>query len=372
MVREKEKRLAGYVNRVRGEISRWQQSGLIDATTASRLSEDIGANAGRSISFGNVLATMAAVLLGASLLLFIGSNWEEFPRAIRVLSLFALILATYVGGAIVKQRGHAGIGEALYLVGAAAFGGSIALIGQMYHLSGDESAAVLTWCFGTIFAAVGLRSPILTNAAVLLATGWFLMRGFDWSGRFSLPHAFLLILAAIWVVSYWTRSTAARHLILLAVILYALLLGIQTSLTPVGAGLAIVSVIVFLVAHFAPEETERFAQLGGPYPVLPVIGFLTGISMIQVDVIEQFGPMLLTTLVAFAGIVAALLMRGKQSALMRWVAYAAFTIELVFLYLVTLGTMIDTAGLFLFSGVALAAIAFFILRFERRFKGEPA
>ena len=89
--------------------------------------------------------------------------------------------------------------------------------------------------------------------------------------------------------------------------------------------------------------------------------------MVQVEIYDGFGAMLLATLIAFAGIVAALLLRGRQSTLMRWLAYAGFTIELIFLYGVTLGTMIDTAGLFLFSGLALAVVAFLIMRIERRF-----
>ncbi len=57
---------------------------------------------------------------------------------------------------------------------------------------------------------------------------------------------------------------------------------------------------------------------------------------------------------------------------MRWIAYAAFTIELCFAYIVTIGTMMDTAGLFLFSGIALAVVAFFIIRIEKRMAARPA
>lgn len=357
--------MAGYAGKVRVDVERWVVTGLIDRATANRLLADVDAHSGRSFSFGNVLAIMAAILLGASILIFVAANWETIPRLARMLSLFAVIFASYVGGALLKRRGS-GFGEALYLLGAAAFGGSIALIGQMYHLSGDESQAVIVWCFGTMLAAVGLRSPILTNAAVVLATTWLWLRGFEWGAVKNFPHAFLLIGAIIWAISYWTRSAAARHLLLLAVIFYALLFGIAYGLAETGIGLALLSTGVFLAAHFAGDTVERFAKLGGPYPAHPLIGFLLGISMVQVEVYDQFGPMLLTTLVAFSGIVAALLMRGRQSALMRWIAYIAFSVELCFLYVVTLGTMISTASLFLFSGVALAIVAYLIMRIEKR------
>jgi len=362
--------MAGYASKVRADIERWVVTGLIDRATAERLVADVDKNSGKAFSFGNVLAVMAAVLLGASVLIFVAANWEAIPRLARVLSLFALIFASYVGGAVLKQRGN-GFGEAFYLLGAAAFGGSIALIGQMYHLTGDESQAVLVWCFGTMLAAAGLRSPILTNASVALATTWLWMRGFDFGAVADFPHEFLLIGAAIWAISYWTQSAAARHLLLLAVISYALLFGVTYGLAGTGILLAGLSAVIFLAAHFAHDEVERFAKLGGPYPAHSLVGFLVGMSMVQVSVFDEFGPMLLATLIAFAGIVAALLMRGRQSALMRWIAYIAFSIELCFLYVVTLGTMISTAGLFLFSGVALALVAYVIMRIEKRLAANP-
>ena len=136
--------MAGYVGRVRQDIARWVESGLIDAGTAEKLTSDIEANARRSLSFGSILAMLAAVLLAAAIMIFVAANWEAIPRVARVLSLFAVIAAGYVGGAWLKLRDHPAFAEAAWVVAAAAFGGSIALIGQMYHFSGDESGAILT------------------------------------------------------------------------------------------------------------------------------------------------------------------------------------------------------------------------------------
>lgn len=125
----------GYADKVKREIARWAETGLIDAATAGALGLDIERQSVRRISFGSVLAMMAAALLGAAILIFIAANWEAMPRLLRVGMLFAVILGGYLGGAILKARGRAGFGEALWVVAAAAFGGAIALIGQMYHLS---------------------------------------------------------------------------------------------------------------------------------------------------------------------------------------------------------------------------------------------
>ena len=104
-----------------------------------RLSRDVEQRERKSLSFGSVLAMMAALLFGAAILVLVAANWEAIPRLGRVAALFATILAGYVGGAVLKTRDHDAIGEALYIIAAAAFGASIALIGQMYHMSGDEA-----------------------------------------------------------------------------------------------------------------------------------------------------------------------------------------------------------------------------------------
>jgi len=280
------------------------------------------------------------------------------------MGIFVLIAAGYVGGAALKARGQNGLGEAAYLVGCAAFGGGIALIGQMYHLSGDERAAILVWCFGTVLAAAALRSSSLTAASVVLSVAWLLTGICD--GSAGPDRNFLPIALAIWCLSWWTRSIASRHLLLLSLVLYGALLAVDGDALTVGLWMALVSAIVFVAALTQPETVERFARLGGPAPAHPLIGFLVGIALVQVQLSEQFWPMLIASLIAFAGIVAALVLRGEQSRLMRWIAYAAFVLELCVLYVVTIGTTIETSALFLLSGVALGVVALFIARIERR------
>ena len=216
--------MAAYSVRVKQDIARWVEQGLIPPALAETLSRDVEQHERKSLSFGSVLAMMAALLFGAAILVLIAANWEAFPRLLRVAALFATILAGYVGGAVLKTRDHAAIGEALYIIAAAAFGASIALIGQMYHMSGDESDALVTWCVGTGIAALALRSNPLTIAAVALASAWLALRGLGYWTDQSFPHLFLVLAALLWLVSYWTDSKPARHLILLSVIFYVALL----------------------------------------------------------------------------------------------------------------------------------------------------
>lgn len=363
--------MASYSSKVRQDIARWAESGIIDAATAQAMIRDVDSRERRSLSFGSILAMMAALLFGAALLILVAANWELIPRLARVVSLFAVILAGYVGGAFLKTRDHPTIGEALWIVAAAAFGGSIALVGQMYHLSGDESAAILTWCAGTALAAAMLRSNPLTVAAVGIADAWVLIKifnGFNLFRSFDFPHLFIAVVAVLFGLSYWTRSRAARHLIILSLIAYAVLVAVDGSLIGVAVGLAALSAVLFLAGVLAPEPIDRIVQLGGRLPLHGLIGFLTGMAMIQFYLADNSSSFVLAAAVALAGIAAAVVLGGRESRGIRWVAYLGFAFELCFIYAVTMQTMLGTAGFFLAAAVTLGVLAFVIIRIEKRLR----
>ncbi|TPK98084.1 DUF2157 domain-containing protein [Mesorhizobium sp. B2-4-12] len=367
--------MAGYSTRVRSDIARWQQAGLIDASTADILARDVEANTRNSLSFGSILAMMAALLFGAAILIFVASNWDAIPRLARVVALFAVILGGYVGGAVLKTRDHAAVGEALWIVAAAAFGGSIALIGQMYHLSGDEASALITWGAGTALAAVALRSNPLTVAAVAIADAWLFLKGFDYFNRSAFPHAFVAMAAVLFAVSFWTRSQAARHLILLSLLFYLVLLAMDHATLPVAIPLVIVSVVLFTTAVFAPEPVDRTVQLGGRLPLHALLGFLTGLAIIQFELADEStynSGFAIASVVALAGIVAAIVLAGRESRGLRWLAYFGFAFELAIIYVVTLQSMLDTAGFFLAAAVLLGIVALIIIRVEKRMKAPVA
>ncbi|RWP39421.1 MAG: DUF2157 domain-containing protein [Mesorhizobium sp.] len=362
--------MASYSSRVRADIARWLQADLIDASTADALTRDVEANERKSLSFGSILAVMAALLFGAAVLIFVAANWEAIPRLARVAALFAIIFAGYIGGAVLKTRDHAAIGEALWIGAAAAFGGSIALIGQMYHLSGDEASALITWGAGTALAAVALRSNPLTVASVGIADAWLFLRGFDYFRRTEFPHLFVVMAIVLFAISFWTRSQAARHLIILSVIFYLVLLFTEYETLQVAVPLIVVSALLFAAAIFAAEPVDGVLQLGGRLPLHALIGFLTGLAMIQFELAGDsnnsgFG---IASAIALAGIVAAIVLGGRESRGLRWVAYAGFAFELAIIYVVMLQSMLDTAGFFLAAAVLLGLLALVILRVEKRMR----
>ncbi|MBX3530772.1 MAG: DUF2157 domain-containing protein [Rhizobiaceae bacterium] len=363
--------MAGYVSNLKKDIARWEADGLIDASTAAKLRKDADSRPG-GVSFGLILSMLAAVLIGASILLLVAANWEYIPRLVRVGLIFALIAGGYVGGAILKGRGNTSFAEAAYILGAVAFGAGIALIAQMYHLSGEETQAIFLWCGGTALAALALRSGPLTAGAVLLATIWMNMVTFDTDWFGAPPMLFLGVVAVIWAISLWSQSAVARHLILLALMYFAVLHYVDTELVTVPLILAVASVALFGAWVLAPDLVDRIIKLGDHgAPIQGLLGFIAGMSPIQY-MFQNDRLFLLIVVVIFAAVIAALVLGGRESRMLRWLGYAAFTYEVIYVYVVLVVSMIGTAGFFLSAGLVVAGLAWAITRIERRLKAPPA
>ena len=245
----------------------------------------------------------------------------------------------------------------------------------MYHLSGDEASATVTWGAGTALAAAALRSNPLTVVAVGIADAWLFMKitgSFEIFRGVEFPHFFLFMALVLFVLSFWSRSRAARHLIILSVIFYAALLAIDHDMLQVSLGLAAVSAAAFAASVLAAGPVEAIVRLGGRLPLHAVIGFLTGMAMVQFELAGESsydGGFAIASAVALAGIAAAIVLAGRDSRGLRWIAYAGFAFELAIIYVMTLQSMLGTAGFFLAAAVLLGILALVIIRIERRMNG---
>lgn len=361
--------MIGYSTKVKRDIGRWNDAGLIDAETAAALSLDVDTNH-RGVSFGAVLSMMAAALLSAAILLVVAANWDAIPRLVRVTLLLVLILAGYLGGALLKLRGRDNAAEAAWVTAAVTFGAAIALIAQMYHLSGDEKQAILVWSLGTAFAAAMLRSGPLTVGAVLLSTVWMVMLGLDdwWSMR-SFAVVFPVLAASLFLLARWTKSFAGRHLVLLSLILFGFVHFVQHESHVAPALLIIAGIALFAFFYLRPDEAERTFELGNGLPVQALASVLVGIGIMQLDFVDE-PAFLFVSMLAFVAVVAALVLCGRDNAALRWLAYAAFIFQLCFIYVVTVGSMLGTAGFFVVGAAAFAGLAWLISRLERRLGGS--
>lgn len=358
---------------VQREIDQWQEKGLIDLPTAERLSVDVQGRSG-GVRVVETLVVMSAILFAAAVLIFVAANWDALPRLARCVLLALLILSANVGGAWQMAQGRRHVAEGLWIAGAAAFGASIALVSQMYHLSGDATDAFMIWYLATAVSALAFSSRALTVACVGLAVAWLFAlasQSFSiFSAHTNVIHIYPLLLAGAYLISLRTGSVLARHAALVALAPYFVGLFDDWGIA-FAVALLVATIVLYVAAIRLPETFERVARLGGRLPIHLLLHAMLAAVLLHVDWYEGTDLAILAAVFLML-LVGVLLLGGRESRAIRALVYTAFAAELSFVYVQMIGTMLSTSGFLLSAALAFAAFAFVVSRFERRLSVEAA
>lgn len=361
---------AMYRARLQRDLDGWAAKGLIDRATVGRLLAEFDQREG-AFSLGRVLMVIAALLLAGAVLMLVAANWDLIPRLVRLVGIVALIWAAYLLAAFFRLRGSKGLSEALLVGGVVSFGGAIALVGQMYHLSGDSTEAALVW-----FAAAAVTAALFRSPAAVTVTGFlaFVVFFAEWSESFGARDRLLLWLmpamaAIVIALVRYTDAGRARHLAYLlmigwVVILYGEFEYPVTALAIAGAG-----AVCYLLAALPASPVRQLAREAGTAPAFyAFLLLLVGLGILHGES-EGVGQRLLLGVVTLASAITAVALSGRDNGAVRYLGYAVFAAETLYLASETLGTILGTSGFFLISGLVVAAIAWFVIRLERRFSG---
>lgn len=125
------------------------EQGVIPAESAGRIREHYGPlpqGLGRRTLFV-AFGLIGSVLVGLGIILILGHNWDQLSRLTRLLiSLGVLVAAQIMAGLALWRKKD----STAWLEGTAAFlmlavGGSIAVVGQVYHLADDFKNFIMVW-----------------------------------------------------------------------------------------------------------------------------------------------------------------------------------------------------------------------------------
>jgi uncharacterized membrane protein len=326
-------------------------------------------------SAGRVLLVLAAVLLSAAILLLVAANWEAIPRLVRVGGIVALIWAFYLSAAACLGRGWRGLGAAFLVLGTMTFGGAIALVGQMYHLSGDAAEALLVWFAAACVAALAFRSAAPSVISGFLAWAVFGQLVMDNDASLAgngyiyfIPGLIVLVIALV----RYTNAGAARHLAYLLALAWLGWLYLELPEVWLAAALFGLGLLAFLLVSLPMSPLHRFAQEAGAAPAFYSFALaILGLAVLhaEMDGIGQEVALGATTLgVALGGIAVA----GRLNGAVRFLGYAVFAVEILYLAFETLGSILGTSGFFLISGVVVGLIAWLVIRLEKRLAATSA
>lgn len=383
------------------QIDDWEKRGVIDADVASALRDDIGATlaagerkgipkAVRRFSFFQVVAFFAAISIAAAILIFIAANWDYVPRVARAGGVMAVIVAGYLCGALVRIRyglRRRIIEEACYVVGGAAFVGGVALIGQMYHISGDERDAALLYAMGLGFSGFAVRSLALAAAAA----GWMVYWQVDGPNADTiLSLQFLLFAVSIgagigfaWLMkSAWLRRIyyVAGAIGVLPIVGHYFLEALEWladtyDAIPVNLRISVWLIVLLAAAvalvagRFKPTLVARLPVFSSRRAGRQFALGLLAIAFLHGELSDDAGLIVVSSL-AVLYVLIALYCYGRDRQAIRYISYVVFAGEVVVVYGETVYSMLGTSGFFLALGLVLAVVAFAVYRLERRWKAR--
>jgi uncharacterized membrane protein len=355
------------------DIERWVANGLIDRATAEKLYADLANSPGR-FGLGAVLGVLGAVLLGAAFLSLIAANWEAIPRLVRVAVILALIAFGYIGGAWRMGRGDAVFSVVHYLLAAVAFGGGIALIGQMYHLSGDAASAALVWCVGTLLAAFLLLSGNLAAMAGLV--GLFYLFGVAAENSWHSTHYYWVVPPLALGVAAIARLTHTRlglHSSAWLVLGLFLFIRIEHDAEYLDYAFAVGGAIGFFAFVYFEDMTETATHFARALQFYALAAAFAGLAALQLQLLSgNTGGTILLGIAIIGLAIAALAFRGRDHGQVRTISYIAFSLEVLYLAYQTVGSILGTSLFFFLIGIFVIFLAFLVVRLERRFKSPEA
>jgi len=236
------------VTRWERKLDSWVAEGLLDAAAAARIRDFESAKGEGGGLHGpvRIAVGLGALLLAASVLLFVAAHWDGIGPGARFLLVLSMVGGFHACAALVHDRFPV-LATSLHAVGTASLGAGIALAGQIFNLEEHWPGAILLWALGA-----GL--------------GWTILR--------DTPQAFFFaILAPAWLASEWQLASAGsahgsailtEGLLVLALTYFGADGGAAGATRPVrralewlGAGAVIP--LAFVVAIFGEGRAAGFA-----------------------------------------------------------------------------------------------------------------
>jgi uncharacterized membrane protein len=350
------------------------------------------------------------------------------PRLVRFALVVAAMFVAYAAAFQFDRRDLRIFAEAGILAGGLMYAGAIALVGQAYHLSGDFAGAVMLFEAGILGAALFTGSPTMNVLGLIGAGYWTWLATVESHVQPHWPSLVAILVGVVVATvqrSYYGRIVAVIAAMYWATLT---IFGFGDALDwSFAGGIAVYVATSFAIwslgAAFASAGgTTRIAALGdavlwpAPFAILLATGLLQlaekPLRPEEVSLVVAlcaagaailfaafaFGRRLLTRLdlgavivlslaslafvyflpdtdlvrkaiggaiVVLAALWAVTLGQNGRHPIGKSIGLVAFGLEAIYLYIFTIGTLLDTAFAFLIGGVLFIVLAWVLFRIDR-------
>ncbi len=415
-----------YRKRLVADLPKWREAGWVTPDGASAILAGLPAERA-AFGLATVVGMFGGLLVGLGVIAFVGANWQEIPRLPRLGLLAAAMALAYGAAGLLGRRNLRVFAEVALLVAGLVFAATIALVGQSYHLSGDFSGAIVLWLVGTFIAALLTGSPTMTALGLVGGGFWTYFLTVDhgaaphWAGISpvfvgaaiatvigSRNDRLLSVLAFIFWAAFAIGSAGDRYgwsfvgsmalVVSAALLLFALgaalasfgnqrmaalgrdMLGPALVAALVGLGLeqssgrpsvdehtltmlSIALVVVALALGALAAARKSLTALD--VAAIAVLGIAAVGYALRVPSVELWGRVVGGAMVAIAALWAVNLGQTGVAGSGKATGLFALGAEVVYLYAITFGSLMDTALAFLFGGILFIVLAWSLYRLDR-------
>lgn len=282
------------------ESRQWQETALIDSAARTAILDRY--TAASDERRGMVALILVAVgMCSVGLLLLIGYNWDQIPRAAKLILVIGGVAAAFVASAIAYAREKLTVAETLAFFGALLFGNAIWLVAQVLHIQGRYPDAFLWWGIGVLACAWLVRSEWIGALGAALAIVWVAAEG-DFTAHPSI--AFLLLWPLTIAVAYSLQSSLMIRVGAPAAALWIFFGGTDNSHTALWlGGIALTACALYGMGrwHGADSRMRRAWEASGL-----IVLMLVFIPLMVSDIHKTMTPGGATWLLATIAVVAAL------------------------------------------------------------------
>jgi uncharacterized membrane protein len=213
---------------LRAALDRWLAAGLLDQPTVDRLREfeSVHAPTHRSRLGAAIAWAFGAILIGAGIVSWVASNWQQMTPPLRMTLILLLTAGFHIAAGFLTHLPQLRL--SLHAIGTLGLGAGISLAGQIFNLDAGWNGWMMLWALGA-------------------SAGYWLLR--DW------PQMILMaLLIPLWLSSEWEQRVASHH----AMPYLALWLGLavlyftssRRSLIWVGGiGLGQLTILLMVLSH---------------------------------------------------------------------------------------------------------------------------
>jgi uncharacterized membrane protein len=306
----------GFREGLRRELPRWKDEQLVTDAAAAALADRYGLSKPEA-GGPTILAVylLGALLVGGGVVSLVAWNWDEMGRGARLAVILVAMLAAHAAGWRLRDRGrHERLGHGLQLLGTLIFGANIALVAQIFHVSGSWYGAFGGFALGALVAGVVLDSlPTLLVASFAALAVWGVGYADDHAIR-GIVAAYAL--AALFLALSWRERSRALLLVTAAGLGAALFSPLanhaQALLPPLALGAALAA-LPLVARSDAQARLAGAGRVGGRLTFLFFAWILSFSDAARDARIEHGGSRaLLLAVVPLALVAGALLVAGLK------------------------------------------------------------